>query len=88
MRANTLVAIDTSGFHARADADHPTLRVELWAYSRRSPFVPWAGGHPMSWRPLAIRRAEWLGTIIDWLDRRGWMIQHWRPAGRRRPIEP
>ena len=29
--ANTLVAIDTSGFHARADADRPTLRVELWA---------------------------------------------------------
>ncbi len=88
VRANTLVAIDTSGFHARADSDHPTLRVELWAYSRRTPFLPWTGGHPMSWRPLAIRRAEWLGTIIDWLDRRGWMIQHWRPAGRRRPIEP
>ena len=86
--ANTLVAIDTSGFHARADSDHPTLRVELWAYSRRTPFLPWSGGHLMSWRPLAIRRAEWLGSLVDWLDRRGWMKQHWRPAGRRRPIEP
>ena len=86
--ANTLVAIDTSGFHARANADRPTLRVELWAYSRRTPFLPWAGGHLMSWRPLAIRRAEWLAASVDWLAARGWMKQHWRRVGRRRPIEP
>ena len=86
--ANTLVVIDTCGFHARADADHPTLRVELWAYSRRTPFLPWAGGHLMSWRPIAIRRAEWLGAIVDWLDRRGWSKQHWRPVGLRRPLDP
>jgi hypothetical protein len=85
--ANTLVAIDTSGFHARADSDRPTLRVELWAYSRRSPFLPWTGRDPLSWRPLAVRRMEWLGAIVDWLDRRGWMKQHWRPAGPRRPGE-
>jgi hypothetical protein len=83
-----LVAIDTSGFHARADSDHPTLRVELWAYSRRTPFLPWAGGHLLSWRPLAIRRAEWVGGLVDALAKRGLMIQHWRPAGRRRPRDP
>ena len=86
--ANTLVAIDTSGFHARADSDRPTLRVELWAYSRRTPFLPWTGGDLLSWRPLAVRRMEWLGSLVDWLDRRGWMKQHWRPAGPRRPGEP
>ena len=86
--ANTLVAIDTSGFHARADADRPTLRVELWAYSRRTPFLPWTGGDLLSWRPLAIRRAEWLGTIVDWLDQRGWKVQHWRRVGKRRPLDP
>lgn len=86
--ANTLVAIDTSGFHARADADRPTLRVELWAYCRRSPFLPWTGGDLLSWRPLAIRRAEWLGAIVDWLDQRGWKVQHWRRAGPRKPLEP
>ncbi len=86
--ANTLVAIDTSGFHARADADHPTMRVELWAYSRRTPFLPWAGGHLMSWRPLAIRRATWLGAMVDALDRHRLMIQHWRPVGLRRPRDP
>ncbi|MDQ3074151.1 MAG: phytanoyl-CoA dioxygenase family protein [Pseudomonadota bacterium] len=86
--ANTLVVIDTSGFHARADSDHPTLRVELWAYSRRTPFLPWAGGHLMSWRPLALRRAIWLGSLVDRLAARGWMIQHWRPVGLRRPRDP
>ena len=87
VRANTLVVIDTSGFHARADSDHPTLRVELWAYSRRTPFLPWAGLHLMSWRPLAIRRAEWLGRLVDTLDRRGWMKQHWVRIGPRAPID-
>lgn len=86
--ANTLVAIDTCGFHARADSDHATLRVELWAYSRRSPFLPWTGGDILSWRPLAIRRAEWLGSIVDWLGKRGWMTQHWRRAAPRKPLEP
>lgn len=85
--ANTLVVVDTCGFHARADSDRPTLRVELFAYCRRNPFVPWTGLDLLSWKPLAWRRAEWLGPIVDWLDRLGWMKQHWRPAGRRRVSE-
>jgi phytanoyl-CoA dioxygenase PhyH len=80
--ANTLVIVDTCGFHARASSDRPTMRMELWAFSRRSPFLPWTGLDPLSWRPIAIRRAEWLQSIVDWLDRRGWATQHWRPAGR------
>ena len=79
--ANTLVVADTCGFHARAASDRPTLRIEIWAYSRRSPFLPWTGLDLLSWRPLAVRRAEWLGGIIDWLDRRGWMKQQWRRSG-------
>ncbi|MDQ3143887.1 MAG: phytanoyl-CoA dioxygenase family protein [Pseudomonadota bacterium] len=86
--ANTLVAIDTCGFHARADSDRPTVRVELWAYCRRTPFLPWTGGDPLSWPPIAARRAQWLGSAVDWLARRGWATQHWRTAGRRRPLEP
>ena len=86
--ANTLVAIDTSGFHARADSDRPTLRVELWAYCRRSPFLPWTGLDPLSWRPIALRRAGWLGAIVDRLAERGWMVQHWRRAGVRSPRQP
>ena len=79
--ANTLVVADTCGFHARAASDRPTLRIELWAYTRRSPFLPWTGLDPLSWRPLAVRRAEWLANIVDWLDRRGWKKQQWRRAG-------
>jgi hypothetical protein len=80
--ANTLVVVDTCGFHARASSTRPTMRIELWAYCRRSPFLPWTGLDILSWRPIAIRRAEWLQHIVDWLDRRDWMKQHWRPAGR------
>ena len=86
--ANTLVVADTCGFHARADSNHPTVRVELWAYCRRTPFLPWIGFDPLSWRPIALRRAEWLGAIVDWLDRRGWAKQHWHRVGRRAPLEP
>jgi hypothetical protein len=79
--ANTLVVADMCGFHARADSGRPTLRIELWAYCRRSPFLPWTGFDLLSFRPIAIRRAEWLAAIKDWLDRRGWTKQHWRRAG-------
>lgn len=88
VKANTLVVADTSGFHARADSDRQTLRVELWAYSRRTPFLPWAGLHLMSWRPLAIRRAGWLASLVDRLDRLGLMKQHWLRVGAKAPRDP
>ena len=86
--ANTLVVIDTCGFHARASSDRQTVRVELWGYARRTPFLPWTGFDPLSWRPIAVRRADWLSSIVDWLSRKGLMVQHWHPAGKRRPIDP
>ena len=85
--ANTLVIIDTCGFHARGSSDRPAVRVELWAYARRTPFLPWTGFDLLSVRPIAIRRSTWLPRIVDWLDRLGIMKQHWQPAGRRRPID-
>ena len=85
--ANTLVVADTCGFHARADSDRPTTRVELWAYSRRTPFLPWTAGGLLSWRPIADRRAEWLTAILDWLDLKGLKKQHWRPDGLRPALE-
>ena len=86
--ANTLVVVDTCGFHARADSDRSTLRVELFAYCRRNPFLPWTGMDPLSWGPLAMRRAEWLGPIVDRLDRLGLVKQQWALAGRRRVADP
>jgi hypothetical protein len=85
--ANTLVVADTCGFHARADSHRPTTRVELWAYCRRTPFIPWTSGGLLSWRPIADRRAEWLMGILDWLDRNGFKKQHWTWDGVRRAVE-
>ena len=86
--ANTLVVIDTCGFHARGPSGKPTVRAEIWAYARRTPFVPWVGLDLLSIPPIAIRRAEWLPHIVDRLDRLGLKKQHSRPAGRKRPTEP
>jgi hypothetical protein len=86
--ANTLVVADTCGFHARADSHRPTTRVELWAYCRRTPFVPWAAGGLLSWAPIADRRGGWLAVILDCLDRRGLKKQHWTPEGLRRATDP
>jgi hypothetical protein len=85
--ANTLVIADTCGFHARASAQRPTIRVELWAYCRRNPFLPWTGSALISWSSLAARRVEYVHKLVDWLDRRGLRKQHWQPAGRQRPID-
>lgn len=86
--ANTLVVIDTCGFHARGSSDKPTVRAEIWAYARRTPFVPWAGFDLLSIAPIAIRRGEWLPRIVDRLDRLGVKRQHWQPAGAKRPVDP
>ena len=85
--ANTLIVADTSGFHARGDAEGPTVRIEIWAYTRRTPFLPWTGLDLLSFRPVAQRRAEWFASFMDWLDRRGWAKQHWRSVGAKRPQE-
>ena len=85
--ANTLVVIDTSGFHARGSSVMPTVRAEIWAYCRRSPFLPWTGFDLLSAPPLASRRAGWIAAATDRLDRLGFRKQHWRPAGRKNPFE-
>jgi hypothetical protein len=44
--ANTLVVADTYGFHARRPSARPSMRLEIWAYSRGNPFIPWTGRRP------------------------------------------
>jgi hypothetical protein len=55
--ANTLVVADTSGFHARSQSLRPSHRVEIYATFRRSPFLPWTGGHFLSLPPISGRHA-------------------------------
>ena len=50
--ANTLVIADTVGFHARGFSARPSIRVEIWTYGRRNPFLPWAGLDPSASRVL------------------------------------
>jgi hypothetical protein len=81
--ANTLVVADTFGFHARGLSVRPSTRVEVWAYGRRTPFLPWAGLDMLSIRGIAERRVGWLWQYRDMLE--PLLGQPWRKAGLKRP---
>jgi hypothetical protein len=66
VKANTLVVADMFGFHARGISDEPSMRVEIWAYGRHSPFVPWA--FSALWRSKAVARNR-VGLFWWWGDR-------------------
>jgi len=77
--ANTLVVADTFGFHARGASARPTTRVEVWAFGRRNPFLPWTGLDPWSVAGLGLRKAELYWKSVDLLERLGLGRQRWRP---------
>src|SRR5437879_6067700 len=75
--ANTLIVADTFGFHARGPSERPSLRVEVWAYGRRSPFLPWAALVP--WTTSALgRRSIWSWKFGDAVERAGLKKNRWR----------
>lgn len=80
--ANTLVIADTGGFHARGFSAGPSVRCEIWAYSRRNPFLPWSGLDPAG-MPGVRGRGE---SLYWWLDdlREKFVGKRnpWRTAGR------
>jgi hypothetical protein len=84
--ANTLVVADTSGFHARGPSVRPASRVEIWAYGRRNPFLPWTGLDPLGTGPIAQRRVEMLWRLRDGLA--PWIGQSWRDVGNKTPLDP
>jgi hypothetical protein len=65
--ANTLIVADTFGFHARGPSAGASLRVEIWAYGRRSPFLPWAALIPWTIAALGWRStASWtFGDLLE-----------------------
>lgn len=83
--ANTLIVADTHGFHARGPSARPSVRVEIWAYGRRNPFLPWTGLDPLSLPGIAERRVPMMWKARDRLKRL--MGQPWRDVGDKTPTE-
>lgn len=83
---NTLVVADTSGFHARGPSMRPSTRVEIWAYGRRNPFLPWTGLDPLSIPGIAERRAPLAWAVRDRLH--ALIGQPWADAGQKAPATP
>ncbi|WP_020178038.1 phytanoyl-CoA dioxygenase family protein [Methylopila sp. M107] len=79
--ANTLVVADTSGFHARGASLRPSTRVEIWAYARRNPYLPFAGLDPWSLKPLKNRQAPIFWAALDRLEKFGLGKSPWRARG-------
>lgn len=77
--ANTLIVADTFGFHARGKASHASTRVEIWAYGRRNPYIPWTGFDLMSLPGIAERRIGWRWRLRDRYAR--WIGQPWKKTG-------
>jgi hypothetical protein len=75
--ANTLIVADTFGFHARGPSAGRSVRVEIWAYGRRSPFVPWPAFD--LWTGTGLARRSLLGWRLgDMLERAGVKPHRWR----------
>jgi Phytanoyl-CoA dioxygenase (PhyH) len=75
--ANTLIVADTFGFHARGPSSGRSVRVEIWAYGRRSPFVPWPGLD--WWSGAGLARRSLLGWRLgDLMERAGIKPHRWR----------
>jgi hypothetical protein len=77
--ANTLVVADTFGFHARGASAQPATRVEIWAFGRRNPFLPWTGLDPWSVPALGLRKPNVYWKSVDLLEHLGLGHQRWRP---------
>ena len=86
--ANTLVVADTFGFHARGVSARPTARVEIWAMSRRNPFLPWTGLDPWSLAALGLRKPMLYWKSVDMLEGLGLGRQRWRARGDLSAFDP
>jgi hypothetical protein len=84
---NTLVVADTVGFHARGLSARPSVRLEIWAYGRRNPFLPWLGCD-LAAMPFVKGRAVLLyWSAMDIAERLHLGGNPWRSAGNATPIE-
>lgn len=85
--ANTLVVGDTVGFHARGLSARPSRRVEIWAYGRRNPFLPWTGLDPFSIPGIAEARVPMMWKALDQGQKLGLARNSWVDKGLKRPLD-
>ena len=86
--ANTLVVADTYGFHARRPSVRPSVRLEIWAYSRGNPFTPWAGSGLSPARLWAGRAAAIGFGLMELRRRLGLPVPAFRQVTRVSPGAP
>lgn len=86
--ANTLVIADTYGFHARGPSTAPAHRVEIWAYGRRSPFLPWTGLDVWNIGKVGHWRMPVLWRIADTIAPLGMIVHDWRLRPDRGAFDP
>lgn len=88
VKKNTLVVADTFGFHARGKSVRPSTRIEVWAYARRNPFLPWTGFDPLALPVLKDKIIPLYWWALDELEKRQWRKNPWRSVGRLRAGDP
>ena len=79
--ANTLIVADTMGFHARGHSTRPSVRIEIWAYGRRNPFLPWLGWDPVAFPLVKDRAVQFSWSAADFAERLGLAKNPWRREG-------
>jgi hypothetical protein len=85
---NTLVVADTLGFHARGLSARPSVRLEIWAYGRRNPFLPWLGFDFAAMPFLKGRAVPFYWSVVDMSERLHLARNPWRSAGIVSPVGP
>src|SRR5215813_6293083 len=84
---NTLVVADTVGFHARGLSARPSVRLEIWAYGRRNPFLPWLGFDPAGMPFVKGRAVPLYWSAMDFGQKLHLFKNPWQNAGTATPIE-
>jgi Phytanoyl-CoA dioxygenase (PhyH) len=84
---NTLVVADTVGFHARGLSERPSVRLEIWAYGRRNPFLPWLGFDPAAMPFVRGHAVPVYWSAMDIVEKLRLGSNSWRKAGTATPIE-